>query len=224
MADALVAAHAARHIHDIAADPLADIGHFVDEAHLGGEERIGRIFDELRRNQVGADQFDAAFGEGAVELLEQRQGGVALGADHDAVRRGEVVDRVSFPQELRIRRDVEREPGVGLGDDALDLEAGACRDGRLGHDHRIVVERAADLRGCRIDILQIGIAIEFARRRADRDDDDGRVPDRLGDVGGEAQAAGADIVLHQFLQAGLVDRHDAILQPVDLVGELCRRR
>ena len=34
------------------------------------------------------------------------------------------------------------------------------------------------------------------------------------------QAAGADIVMHQFFQPRLVDRDDALLQPLDLVGDL----
>ena len=39
--------HAARHFVDVGADLFAQIGDLVDESDLGGEEGIGRVFDQL---------------------------------------------------------------------------------------------------------------------------------------------------------------------------------
>ena len=46
-ADAAIQPDAARHILHIGADLLAEIGHLVDEGDLGGEKRVGRVFDQL---------------------------------------------------------------------------------------------------------------------------------------------------------------------------------
>ncbi len=43
--DAIVHADAARHVLDIGADFLAEIGHFVDEGDLGREKGVGGVFD-----------------------------------------------------------------------------------------------------------------------------------------------------------------------------------
>ena len=48
-ADAVVEADAARHVLHVGADLLAQIGDFVDEGDLGGEESIGRVLGQLRR-------------------------------------------------------------------------------------------------------------------------------------------------------------------------------
>ena len=52
-ADAPVESDAMRHILDIGADVLADIGDLIDVAELGRQERIGRILGQLGRLQVG---------------------------------------------------------------------------------------------------------------------------------------------------------------------------
>ena len=48
-ADAVVEPHAARHVLHVGADRFAQIGDLVDEGDLGGEEGVGRVFDQLRR-------------------------------------------------------------------------------------------------------------------------------------------------------------------------------
>ena len=52
-----------------------------------------------------------------------------------------------------------------------DLAAGADGHGRLGHDHRVAVERARDLLGGREDVGEVGMAVAAPARRADRDED-----------------------------------------------------
>ncbi len=46
-ADAAVEPDAARHVLDVGADLLAQIGDLVDEGDLGGEEAVGGVFDEF---------------------------------------------------------------------------------------------------------------------------------------------------------------------------------
>jgi hypothetical protein len=54
--DVFVAAHPPCHVIDIAADFFADVGHYIDEPHLGGEERIGCTFDQLGGEQIGVNE------------------------------------------------------------------------------------------------------------------------------------------------------------------------
>ena len=68
---------------------------------------------------------------------------LATAADDDAVGPLEVADRGALAQELGVRDDVDLQIGPRLAADALDLVAGADRDGRLGDDdERPVAARA----------------------------------------------------------------------------------
>ena len=60
------------------------------------------------------------------------------------------------------------------------------------------------------------MAIAVAGGRADRDEHRLRLGNGGGKVGGEEQAAVADVAGDQLLQPRLEDRHDALLQPRDL--------
>ena len=55
-ADPVVEADAARHVLDVGADRLAQIGHLVDEGDLGGEEGVGGIFDQLGGAPAGDER------------------------------------------------------------------------------------------------------------------------------------------------------------------------
>ena len=55
LADALVVADAEDHRVDVGADGLADGGDGVDEADLGGQERVARVLDGFGRGRVGDD-------------------------------------------------------------------------------------------------------------------------------------------------------------------------
>ena len=46
---------------DVGAEALADRGDLVDEADLGGQERVGGVLDHLGRAQVGADDRRLGF-------------------------------------------------------------------------------------------------------------------------------------------------------------------
>ena len=62
------------------------------------------------------------------------------------------------------------------------------------------------------------MTVAAPRRRADRDEHRLGPVDRGGQVAGEGEAAGRDVVGHQLLQARFVDRHFAVAQR----GELSR--
>ena len=78
------------------------------------------------------------------------------GADDDAVRPLEVVDRGALAQEFRIGDDGEIGVRPFLADDRLDLVAGADRDGRLGDDDGEALERFRDQPGG--GMMDMGVA------------------------------------------------------------------
>ena len=65
-------------------------------------------------------------------------------------------------------------------------------------------------------VSEVGVAVAAPRRSPDRDEDRFRALDALGEIGREAQAAALGIGLDQRLETRLPDRHDAVLQRIDL--------
>jgi hypothetical protein len=65
---------------------------------------------------------------------------LALGADHHVVGSSEVVDCVSFAQDLRIRGDIEIEVWTGTANDVRDAPSGADRNRGFCHDYRVTRE------------------------------------------------------------------------------------
>ena len=63
---------------------------------------------------------------------------------------------------------------------------------------------------------QVGEAVAAARGRTNRDEHRVGCGDRAGELGREFQPAGARIVGHQLIEAGLVNRHFAARQSRDL--------
>ncbi len=60
------------------------------------------------------------------------------------------------------------------------------------------------------------MAVALARRGADGDEHRIGARDAFGQIGGEGDAACFHVACDDLGQAGLVDRHDALLQAVDL--------
>ncbi len=54
-ADAVVEADAARDLLHVGADLLAQVGDLVDEGDLGGQERVGGVFDEFGGAPAGVE-------------------------------------------------------------------------------------------------------------------------------------------------------------------------
>ena len=133
------------------------------------------------RADVGADERRL---ERPVEVDDRVAGPVAVVADHHAVGREEVRDRRALLEELRAG-DVAKAALALLAEHALDVLAGAARHGRL-HDQRVAVGRRH--RGDdRVDRRQVGVP-RVGRRRADRDEQQPRVLERVREVGREVQA------------------------------------
>ena len=160
---------------DVGAGLLADVGDLVDERDLRGEERVGGELDHLRAGDVGAHERRV---ERRVELDDRVAGPVAVVADDDAVGVQEVLDRRALLEELGAR-DVAEAVLALLGEDALDRRAGADRDGRLHHE-RVVVGRGHRVDD-RVDGAEVGVA-GVRRRRADGDEQQARVLERVGEV------------------------------------------
>ncbi len=151
-----------------------------------------------------------------VELAHDRPRAFAVGADDNAVRAHEIIDRRTLAQELGVRDDVELSVGPRRADDPLDLVAGADRHRRLGDDDGIAVEAGGDRLGGGVDMGEIGVAVAAAARRSDRDEDGGRVLHRALEVGGKGQPFALRVAGDQRIEARLVDRDFAAAQPCDL--------
>ena len=229
IADAGVAGHAAPDLVDVAAVGLAEVGDLVDEGDLGGEHGIGGVLDHLRGGNVHDVDGVAVADEGLVELAHPAAGALVGDADHDAVGFVEVVDRGAFFEELGVRGHVEGFVGFGF-DGFADFFVGADRDGGLDHDDLAaafvqlaagvagrVLDRLADVARRGEDVLEVGVAHLIAGR-AHADEDHLGVGVGLGLVGGEVQAAGLVVALDQLVEARLVDRADAVLELLDLLG------
>src|SRR4029077_5557993 len=136
--------------------------------------------------------------------------------DHDAVRPQGVLDGGALAEELGVGDDVEVDrTGLGPGDHLPDELAGAHRDGGLVHDHLVAVHGVADLRGHRLHVGEIRLA-GLLGRGAHRDEDDVRVLDRAGQVGGEGEPSVVTVPDHHFFEPGLVDGHPPPPERLDL--------
>ena len=62
------------------------------------------------------------------------------------------------------------------------------------------------------------MAVAAPGRRADRDEHRLGAVHRVGQVVGEREPAGGDVLCHQLVQARLVDRHAALMQRGELLG------
>jgi hypothetical protein len=161
-----------------------------------------------------------------IQFAQHLQRALFLGAQHDAVRIQRVGDGAALPQELRIAGHTEvdafRVTGVRfpntLAHQRLHQVAAAHRDGGLVYYYAelgIVHSRPDAARG-RLQIAQIGFA-RLQRRRPHRDENHVALGGRRRQFSGKVDAAARRCQLQQLLQAGLVDRHFAPAQFLDLV-------
>ena len=203
-ADAGVQPHPARDFLDVRPELLRDVCDLVDERDLGRQKRVRCQLDHLSRGDLGAHHRGV---ERLVERLNAvAEGGVAVArSDHHAIRVLEVGDRRALLQELGVR-DIAH-----LLQPALDRAAGADRDRRL-HDERVRVE-VADLLDHLHHARQVGVA-RIHGRGVDAAEEELGVVDDVAHVERPVQALG--VSLDQLGQAGLVDRHVAARQRVDL--------
>ena len=208
-ADAVVQAHAASHLDDVGARLLADVGDLVDEGDLRGEEGVGGELDHLRAGDVGA--HERSF-EGRVELDDRVPRPAAVVADDDSVGVQEVVYGGALLEELGAGHVAEAALAL-FAEGPAQRCAGAAGHRRLHHER--VVFGGGDRVDDRVHGREVGVA-GVRRRRADGDEQQTRVLERVAQVGREVQPLG--VARQQLLEARLVDRHLAATQALDLLG------
>ena len=207
MADALVVAHAEHDVVHVGAHRLAHRGDGVDEADLGGKERVAGVLDELGRRWIGHDQRRR---DADVERRDPNGGGLVLSTDDDPVGMQEVVHRGALAQELRVRHDIDVAATERLLDDAsrptgtVDLLTTIA----LG------LEVRSDLLGRRLDVREIGRPVG-ALRRLHAEEDELALAGGLRRADDERQATAVHALAHQVLEPGLEDRNLAAVELVD---------
>ena len=100
--DSIVEADPASDVLDVGVDRLAQVRDLVDEADLGREERVRRIFGEL--GGAPRSEQDRRFVEieRAIDFTHDFGRARILGADDDPVRMLEILDRSALAQEFRV--------------------------------------------------------------------------------------------------------------------------
>ena len=219
-ADAIVEPDAARDFLHIGADFFGQIRDLVDEGDLGGEKRVGGVFDQFRGAPRREHQRRLIERQRPVDIAEHLARALVRRADHDAVRELEVADRGTLAQEFRIGGHHHIGRRIGLANQPLDFVAGADRHGRFGDDDGEALQRRGNLARRGMNVAQIGVAVAAPRRRADRDEHRIGLGDRRGQIGGEIQPPGLHIGGHQRIEARLENRDFAPAQGCDLVAVL----
>ena len=128
--DPLVVAEGIGQQHHVAAGGLAHLRHRVDEADLGGQERVRRGLDQLRGGEVAADDGRRLGQRDGVHLLEDLQGAGALHPEHEPVRAKGVLDGEALAQELGVPGDLDRRHRPAPGPAAAAGAEGPCRPAR----------------------------------------------------------------------------------------------
>ncbi|CAM2156829.1 hypothetical protein PT2222_30158 [Paraburkholderia tropica] len=221
--DTRIGTDAATHRFDVRAHAIGEIRQFVHERDARGEHGVGRVLRELRRMHVHVERAFVIAVERRVQALHEFArafaGHVFVAAQHDAVGAREVFHGRAFLQELGVRDHREHVVFAALaqlGRDRVAHQRGrADRHRRLVDDHLEARHRTADVARRLKHILQIRRAV-FVGRRADGDELHVAVRDSRFDIGRKRQTARATIALDDFLKARLVNRHDALIEQVDL--------
>ena len=92
-----------RQFADIAADLLAKIGHLVDEGDLGGEKRVGGVFDQLRCPALRDDDGRLlCLKRDAIKRSQDLPGELVLDTDDDSVGLRKSSDGDAFAQEFGV--------------------------------------------------------------------------------------------------------------------------
>jgi hypothetical protein len=120
VADARIRADAYPHLLDVGAHAFGEVGHFVHEADLRRQHRVGSVLGQFGRAHIHDDQPIAVARERIVQRLEQLGRPRILGADDDTIRFHEVRDRGPFFQEFGVRNDIEFEFCAAGGQRLLD--------------------------------------------------------------------------------------------------------
>jgi hypothetical protein len=216
-ADPLVQPERVGEYGHVAAGHLAQLGHRVDEADLGRQERVRRVLDQLRGGQVAGDHRRLLGQRDRVHLLQQPQCVIGLDAEDQPVRLQRVADRETLAEELRLPGDLDPVAGrCQRADPLLQGDRGADRHGRPADDQRRLGEPRRQRIDRRLQLTQVGRAV-LPGGRAEREEVHvGPVRD-LVVVQRESQPPGRGVLLQQVLQAVL---EDVRLARVELLHDL----
>ena len=210
-ADPAIEADPFRDLNNVRAGGLADVRDLVDERDPGHQSGIGRELDHLGGRDVGAH-------DRRIDAVVERRDGVpvlVLESSHDdPVRVEKVRDRTALGGEFGIR-DVAHLAKATLVEPLSHPQPGADGHCALHHDDAAPVDLWQLVDHCP-DGGKVSVA-RVRRRRADRNVDEVRFRDRLGDVCRERETL--RIAPDQLLEPRLVDRDLTSLQRRDPIGE-----
>ena len=170
---------------------IAEQGHIVHEADLGGQHGVGGVLGHFGRGNVHKKDGVAVEGKGFVEAGQGILGLRALATHHDAVRFNKILNGRAFFEKLGVGGHIKRDFGApflhGLLNGFVDLAAGTDRHGGFGHYHGVVLEIFADFGGHTQHILEVGTPV-FARGGTHRNEDGFGTLDGFPQVGAKMQA------------------------------------
>src|SRR6185436_4356136 len=201
----------------VATNLLAQVCDFVNERDFRREKRIGRVFCKLRRFERSNHKrrFDQV--QRTIQILHDRDCFFVTTADDHAIRTHEVVNRCAFPEKLGIGNDAEVCACLlSLTDQLANVFAGADRDRRLGDNYLVAVHVVGDGQCGRFDKTEIGRAVRFWRCPDSEKNNEGLL-DGLLNVDGKSEAPGLSIFGDKLFEPRFVNRHDAVVQALDLV-------
>ena len=148
MTDAAVKPDPAPHFGNISPDFFTQIGDLIDERDAGGEKRVRRILGHLGAAIVHDQDRVLSAHEGRIEFFEQRDGGLAIAADHDPVGFHEILDRCALFEELRVGDHIKR-MGRVRRHRLTHLICCPHRHRALEHDHAVAWHNPSHI-GCRL--------------------------------------------------------------------------
>src|SRR5260370_42634900 len=112
----------------------ADIGHRIDKGDFHSQEGIRRALCQLGGSEIRDYKRCPGVRKRAVDLTQNRFGGIAGGAYHDTIRHQRILDSTALTQELGVPNEINTMPS-NLGRDCAERCRRARRDSRLADDH-----------------------------------------------------------------------------------------
>ncbi len=211
----MVVAHAERDLAHIGINRLTKVRDRVHERDLGGEERVRRVLDHLRRRGVGDEHRRI---ERPVELAHAHRDRRVVATDHDAVGLEEVPYRRALAKELGVRRHPDLlDRRARFGQDPLHEPGGAHGHRRLVDHNRPAAQHGCDLACDVLDERQVcGPVVALRGRHAEEHElGDARRVLRTDD---ELQPLGREALVEQRLQTVLEDGDLTLRQGGDPAG------
>src|SRR5271154_3120983 len=119
--DAVVEADAARDVHHVGVETLAEISDLVDERHLHRQEHVGGVFDHLRTAPRSVDHLAAGALDRLVNIPHDRAGALVVDSNDHTIGLLEVLDRRALAEKFRIGYDSEAVARQAFLRNALDF-------------------------------------------------------------------------------------------------------